>query len=54
MAADEAHADGARIDVLGAALAAAGLAGSVFALIEIQRLGLSNPAVATSLGVGTV
>ena len=55
---DEPHAnppaDGARIDVLGAALAAAGLAGTVFALIEVQRLGLSNPAVATSLGVGLV
>ena len=52
--ADEPRVDGARIDVLGAVLAAAGLAGSVFALIEIQRLGLSNPAVATSLGVGLV
>jgi EmrB/QacA subfamily drug resistance transporter len=52
--ADEPRAVGARIDVLGAVLAAAGLAGTVFALIEVQRLGLSNPAVATSLGVGLV
>jgi EmrB/QacA subfamily drug resistance transporter len=52
--ADNPPADGARIDVLGAALAATGLAGTVFALIEVQRLGLSNPAVATSLGVGLV
>ena len=52
--ADEPHADGARIDVLGAVLAAVGLAGTVFALIEMQRLGLSHPAVATSLATGVV
>jgi EmrB/QacA subfamily drug resistance transporter len=51
---DQPHTDGARIDVAGAVLAAVGLAGTVFALIEMQRLGLSHPAVATSLGVGLV
>jgi EmrB/QacA subfamily drug resistance transporter len=48
---DQSH-DGARIDVLGALLAAVGLAGTVFALIEVQRLGLANPAVAGSLAAG--
>jgi EmrB/QacA subfamily drug resistance transporter len=52
--AESPHADGARVDVVGAVLAAAGLAGTVFALIEMQRLGLSHPAVATSLAVGPV
>lgn len=42
----------ARIDVLGAVLAAVGLAATVFALIELQRLGLSHPAVAASLAAG--
>jgi EmrB/QacA subfamily drug resistance transporter len=50
--ADEPRRSGARIDVLGAVLAAAGLAGTVYALIELQRLGLVHPAVATSLAVG--
>lgn len=45
---------GARIDVLGAVLAATGLAGTVYALIEMQRLGLSHPAVTTSLAAGLV
>jgi EmrB/QacA subfamily drug resistance transporter len=43
-----------RIDVLGAVLAAAGLAATAFALIELQRLGLSHPAVAVSLAAGVV
>jgi EmrB/QacA subfamily drug resistance transporter len=45
---------GARIDLPGAVLAAVGLAATVFALIELQRLGLGHPAVASSLGVGLV
>jgi EmrB/QacA subfamily drug resistance transporter len=40
------------IDVPGAVLAAVGLGGTVYALIEQQRLGLSNPAVAMPLAVG--
>lgn len=40
------------IDVPGATLAALGLTGTVFALIEMQRLGLSHPAVAGTLVVG--
>ncbi len=40
------------IDVVGAALTAVGLAGTVYALIEQQRLGLSHPAVLISLAVG--
>jgi EmrB/QacA subfamily drug resistance transporter len=40
------------IDVVGAALTAVGLTGTVYALIEQQRLGLSHPAVLTSLAVG--
>ncbi|NDZ96897.1 MFS transporter [Streptomyces sp. SID6673] len=43
-----------KIDVPGAVLTAAGLAGTVYALIEEQRLGLSNPAVAVSLVVGVL
>ena len=44
----------ATIDVVGAALTAVGLTGTVYALIEHQRLGLSHPAVLTSLVVGVV
>ena len=51
---DETAPAGARIDVPGAVLAAVGLAGTVYALIELQRLGLSNPGVAGSLTVGLV
>jgi EmrB/QacA subfamily drug resistance transporter len=42
----------ARIDIVGAALNAVGLTGAVYALIEGQRLGFSNPAVVVSLLVG--
>lgn len=42
----------ASVDVVGALLTAVGLTGTVYALIEQQRLGLSHPAVLTSLGVG--
>ena len=42
----------ARVDVLGAVLTAVGLTGSVYALIEGQRLGFSNAAVTVSLVVG--
>src|ERR1700694_5991781 len=42
----------ARIDVTGAVLNALGLTGTVYALIEQQRLGLSNPAVLASLAIG--
>ena len=42
----------AKIDVVGAVLNAVGLTGAVYALIEQQRFGLSNPAVMTSLLVG--
>jgi EmrB/QacA subfamily drug resistance transporter len=46
---------GARhVDVRGAVLAAAGLAGPVFALIEQPRLGWSNPAVYGSLAAGAL
>src|SRR5258705_10116557 len=41
-----------RIDVVGAALNAIGLTGAVYALIEGQRLGFSNPAVVLGLAVG--
>jgi EmrB/QacA subfamily drug resistance transporter len=44
----------AGIDVVGAALNAVGLTGAVYALIEQQRLGLTHPAVLTSLIVGLV
>jgi EmrB/QacA subfamily drug resistance transporter len=40
------------IDVVGAALNAIGLTGAVYALIEGQRLGFSNPAVVLGLVVG--
>jgi MFS family permease len=44
----------ARIDVVGAVLCAAGLTAAVYALIELQRLGPTHPAVITGfvLGVG--
>ncbi len=42
----------ASIDVVGAVLTAVGLTGAVYALIEQQRLGISHPAVLTSLVVG--
>lgn len=42
------------IDVPGAVLAAVGLAGTVYALIELQRLGFRHPAIATSLVVGVI
>lgn len=41
-----------RVDVLGAVLAAVGLAGTVFALIEQDRLGWSNPVVWVPFTVG--
>jgi EmrB/QacA subfamily drug resistance transporter len=52
LTAEEPRANGPRIDILGAVLAAAGLSGTVFGLIEMQRLGLSDPPVAISLTVG--
>ena len=42
------------LDVVGAVLAAVGLGGTVFALIEQQRLGWSHPGVVGSLAVGVV
>src|SRR5215217_2714455 len=42
----------ARIDVVGAVLNAVGLSGAVYALIEGQRLGFSNPAVVVTLVIG--
>ncbi|MCW2135089.1 DHA2 family efflux MFS transporter permease subunit [Arthrobacter sp. VKM Ac-2550] len=42
------------LDVVGAALAAVGLGGMVFALIEQQRLGWSHPGVAGSLALGVI
>jgi EmrB/QacA subfamily drug resistance transporter len=42
----------ARIDIVGAALNAVGLTGAVYALIESQRLGFSNPVVLVALVVG--
>ncbi|MHA7270798.1 MFS transporter [Arthrobacter sp. HLT1-20] len=41
-----------RVDVVGAVLAAAGLAGTVFALIEQGRLGWGHPAVYLPFGAG--
>jgi predicted MFS family arabinose efflux permease len=53
LAADEFAADpSSRIDVVGAVLNAVGLTGAVYALIEGQRLGFSNPAVIVTLVVG--
>ena len=45
---------GRRVDVLGAALCATGLAGIVFALIEQPRLGWSSPAIVVSLAGGAL
>ncbi|MFB9164280.1 MFS transporter [Arthrobacter psychrochitiniphilus] len=42
------------VDVAGAVLAAVGLAGTVFALIEQQRLGWKNPAVSVPFVAGMV
>ncbi|MDT5074395.1 MAG: hypothetical protein QOH82_3715 [Mycobacterium sp.] len=42
----------ARIDVVGALLCAVGLTGTVYALIEQQRLGPSHPAVVTGFVLG--
>jgi MFS family permease len=42
----------ARIDVVGAVLAAVGLSATVYGLIEVQRLGLTHPAVLSGLGCG--
>jgi EmrB/QacA subfamily drug resistance transporter len=44
----------ARIDVVGATLCAVGLTGTVYALIEQQRLGLLHPVVLTSLVLGVL
>jgi EmrB/QacA subfamily drug resistance transporter len=41
-----------RIDIVGAALNAVGLTGAVYALIEGQRLGFSNPVVLAALVIG--
>jgi EmrB/QacA subfamily drug resistance transporter len=46
------RARGIRLDLPGAALCAAGLAGAVFALIEQQRLGWADPAILGALGAG--
>jgi EmrB/QacA subfamily drug resistance transporter len=45
-------AERARVDVVGAALSAAGLSATVYALIESQRHGWASPLVATLLVVG--
>jgi EmrB/QacA subfamily drug resistance transporter len=45
---------GTRIDLVGASLIVIGLSTTVFALIELPRLGLSNPQLALSLAVGVV
>jgi EmrB/QacA subfamily drug resistance transporter len=47
-------AEGRRVDVVGAALCALGLAGPVFALIEQPRLGWSSPAVILPLVGGAL
>ena len=54
LSADEFAVEGraARVDVVGALLNAVGLSGAVYALIEGQRLGFSNPAVVVGLVVG--
>jgi EmrB/QacA subfamily drug resistance transporter len=51
---DGRRTDRAPIDVPGAVLAAVGLAGTVYALIELQRLGFRHPAVASTLTVGVI
>jgi EmrB/QacA subfamily drug resistance transporter len=51
--AEDAHTGARRgIDVVGATLAAVGLAATVFALIEWQRLGVGHPAVSSALVAG--
>jgi len=52
--ADERHTGRVRIDVPGAVLAAVGLAGTVYALIELQRMGFRHPTVASALTAGLV
>jgi EmrB/QacA subfamily drug resistance transporter len=47
----EPDASGARIDVVGAVLGAVGLSGTVFALIEAQRLGLARVTIALAVGL---
>jgi EmrB/QacA subfamily drug resistance transporter len=49
---DPQSVDRGRIDVVGAALGAVGLAATVVALIEQQRLGWTHPVVVVSLSVG--
>src|SRR6202171_2013537 len=49
---ESASVHSARVDVTGAGLNALGLTGTVYALIEQQRLGLSNPPVLASLAIG--
>ncbi|MCB7135342.1 DHA2 family efflux MFS transporter permease subunit [Cellulosimicrobium marinum] len=49
---EEGSASGRRIDVLGATLAAVGLAGTVFALIEQGRFGWASPVVWVPAAVG--
>ena len=49
---DESATASGAIDVVGAVLAAVGLSATVYALIELQRLGPSNPAVLAGLGCG--
>ncbi|WP_043110044.1 MFS transporter [Paraoerskovia marina] len=46
-------ATGRRVDVVGAVLAAVGLAGPVFALIESARFGWSSPVIWVPLALGT-
>ncbi|MBB3604518.1 EmrB/QacA subfamily drug resistance transporter [Mycolicibacterium sp. BK556] len=50
--ADRTAARGGRVDVVGAALTAVGLGCTVFAVIEQQRLGWTNPAILAGLVVG--
>ena len=45
---------GGSIDVVGAALTAIGLGGTVFAIIEQQRMGWTNPAILAGLIIGPV
>jgi EmrB/QacA subfamily drug resistance transporter len=47
----EPDASGARVDIVGAVLAAAGLSATVFALIEVQRLGLARVTIALAVGL---
>jgi len=54
LAGGDRRTDRVRIDITGAVLAAAGLAGTVYALIELQRLGFRHPAVASALTLGLI